>query len=77
MLLQFSKYIEDKLSEYISAYREGFSIEMVLLGISDNILMSMDSKNNLNGVHRPLCSIWYCGHRGYASSIREVIWSAR
>ena len=44
MLLQFSKYIEDKLPEYISAYRDGFPTEMVLLGISDDILMSMDSQ---------------------------------
>ena len=44
MLLQFSKYIEDKLPEYISAYRDGFSTEMVLLGISNDILMSMDSQ---------------------------------
>ena len=44
MLLQFSKYIEDKLPEYISAYRDGFSTEMVLLGTSDDILMSMDSQ---------------------------------
>ena len=29
MLLQFSKCIEDKLPEYISAYRDGFSAEMV------------------------------------------------
>ena len=43
-MLQFSKYIEDKLPEYISAYRDGFSTEMVLLGISDNILMSLDSQ---------------------------------
>ena len=42
MLLQFSKYIEDNLPAYISAYRDGFSTEMVLLGISDDILMSMD-----------------------------------
>ena len=44
MMLQFSKYIEDKLPEYISAYRDGFSTEMVLLGISDDKLMSMDSQ---------------------------------
>ena len=44
MVLQFSKYIEDKLPEYISAYRDGFSTEMVLLGINDDILMSMDSQ---------------------------------
>ena len=44
MMLQFSKYIEDKLPEYISAYRDGFSTEMVLLEISDHILMSMDSQ---------------------------------
>ena len=44
MLLQFSKYIEDKLPEYISAYRDGFSTEMVLSGISDDILMSMGSQ---------------------------------
>ena len=44
MLLQFSKYIVDKLPEYISAYRDGFSTEMVLLGISDDILMSRDSQ---------------------------------
>ena len=44
MLLQFSKYIKDKLPEYISAYRDRFSTEMVLLGISDDILMSMDSQ---------------------------------
>ena len=44
MLLQFSKYIEDRLPEYISTYTDGFSTEMVLLGISDNILMLMDSQ---------------------------------
>ena len=44
MMLQFSKYIEDKLPEYISAYGDGFSTEMVLLGISDDILMSIDSQ---------------------------------
>ena len=44
MLLQFSKYIEDKLPEYISTYRDGFSTEMVLLAISDDIMMSMDSQ---------------------------------
>ena len=44
MKLQFSKYIECKLPEYISTYRDGFSTEMVLLGISDDILMSMDSQ---------------------------------
>ena len=44
MLLQFLKYIEERLLEYISAYRNGFSTEMVLLGISDDILMSMYSQ---------------------------------
>ena len=42
MLLQFLKYIEDKVLEYISTYRDDFSTEMVLLGITDDILMSMD-----------------------------------
>ena len=50
MLLQFSKDIEDKLPEHISAYRDGFSTEMVLLGISDNILMSMDSQKIISMV---------------------------
>ena len=44
MMLQFSKYIEDKLPEYISAYGDGFSTELVLLGINGDILMSMDSQ---------------------------------
>ena len=39
IMLQFSIYIEGKLPEYISAYRDGFSTEMGLLGI-----MSMDSQ---------------------------------
>ena len=42
MLPQFSKYIEDKLPEYISTNRHGFSTEVVLLGISDDILLSID-----------------------------------
>ena len=57
MLLQFLKYIEDKLPEYISTYRDGFSTEMVLLGISDDILMSMDLQEISSIVHRSLCSI--------------------
>ena len=44
MILQCSKYIENKLPEYISAYRDGFSTEIVLLGISYDIRMSMDSQ---------------------------------
>ena len=32
------------LPEYISTYRDGFSTEMVLLGINDDILMSVDSQ---------------------------------
>ena len=40
----FQSTREDKLHKYISTYRDGFSTEMVLLGISDNILMSMDSQ---------------------------------
>ena len=50
MMLQFSKYIEDKLPEYISAYRDGFSTEMVLLWITDDILMSLDSQRIISMV---------------------------
>ena len=44
MLLHFLKNIEDKLPEYINTYRDGFSTKMVLLGMSDDILMSMDTQ---------------------------------
>ena len=42
MLRQFNRYVENKMPNYISAYKEGCFTEMVLLHISDDILMNMD-----------------------------------
>ena len=42
MLRQFNRYVENKMPNYISAYKEGCSTDMVLLAVSDDILMNMD-----------------------------------
>ena len=42
MLRQFNRYVENKMTNYISAFKEGCSTEMVLLDVSDDILMNMD-----------------------------------
>ena len=44
MLRQFNRYVENKMPNYISAYKEGCSTEMVLLDVSDDILMNMDKE---------------------------------
>ena len=44
VLRQFNGCIENKLPNYISAYKEGCSTEMVLLDVNDNILMNMDKE---------------------------------
>ena len=42
MLRQFYRYVENKMANYISAYKEECSTEMVLLDVNDDILMNMD-----------------------------------
>ena len=42
MLRQFNRYVENKIPNYISAYKDGCSTEMVLIDVNDDILMNMD-----------------------------------
>ena len=44
MLRQFSRYVANKMPNYISAYKEGCSTEIVLLNVSDDMLMNMDKE---------------------------------
>ena len=54
MLRQFKRYVENKMSNYISVYKEGYSTEMVLLDVSDDILMNMDRQRIALMVHTDL-----------------------
>ena len=44
MLRQFNRYVENKMPNYISTYKEACSTEMVLLDVNDDILMKMDKE---------------------------------
>ena len=44
MLRQFNRYVENKMPNYISVYKEECSTEMVLLDVSDSILINMDKE---------------------------------
>ena len=72
VLRQFNRYVENKMPNYISVYKEGCSTEMVLLYVSDNILMNMDRQRITLMVCTDLLAAFSTVHLDIMIAVLEV-----
>ena len=77
MLRQFKRYVENKIPNYISAYKERCSTEMVLLDVNDNILMNMDRQKITLMVYTNLSAAFNMVDLDIMMAVLEVLYGVK
>ena len=77
MLRQFNRYVENKMPNYISAYKEGCSTEMALPDVSDDILMKIDRQRVISMVCTDLLATFNTVDLGIMMAVQEVSYGVK